>query len=151
MVVLLDASPLGLVTNPNESAETLQCSRWLESLLSNGIRVLVPEISDYEVRRELLRADKFRGLQRLDALKTRIGYLPITTQVMLVAANFWAQARKRGRPTAGEDDIDCDMILAAQAAGLSARGEHAVIATANVRHLSLFADARHWRDISPER
>jgi hypothetical protein len=30
--------------------------------LSAGVPVLVPEISDYEVRRELLRAGKSRGL-----------------------------------------------------------------------------------------
>ncbi|MEX2261699.1 MAG: hypothetical protein WD696_07095 [Bryobacteraceae bacterium] len=44
---------------------------------------MIPEIADYEVRRELLRAGKEKGLGRLDAL-------PITTPVMLKAAEFWA-------------------------------------------------------------
>jgi hypothetical protein len=53
----------------------------------------VPEIADYEVRRELLRANKVRGIARLDLLKNSIGYLPLTTPIMLKAAELWAQAR----------------------------------------------------------
>lgn len=93
IVVLLDSGPLGLVTNPSGSLEALQCKQWLQLLLSKGYRVLVPEIADYEVRRELLRANKVKGIQRLDSLKAAIGYLPLTTEVMLKAAEFWAQAR----------------------------------------------------------
>jgi hypothetical protein len=55
--------------------------------------VIVPEIADYEVRRELLRAKKERGLARLDALASRLKYLPITTAAMRQAAVFWAEAR----------------------------------------------------------
>jgi len=47
----------------------------------------VPEIADYEVRRELLRADKLHGIDRLNLVKTT-AYLPITTAVMLKAAEF---------------------------------------------------------------
>ena len=116
-------------------------------MLSKGARVLVPEIADYEVRRELLRADKTRGIERLDALEARIGYLPITTAVMLRAAEFWAAARKRGRPTATDAALDGDVILAAQAALASAGEDRAVIATTNIGHLALFADARRRQDI----
>jgi hypothetical protein len=31
LVVLLDAGPLGLITNPRGSSETYQCNLWLES------------------------------------------------------------------------------------------------------------------------
>src|SRR5688500_7376958 len=40
---------------------------------------------------------------------------------MRQAALFWAQARQRGQPTAGDNSIDADVILAAQAATLSRR------------------------------
>jgi hypothetical protein len=39
------------------------------------------------------------------------------------------------------------MILAAQAPILAGDGKQVVIAATNVRHLSLFADARVWREI----
>ncbi len=148
--VLLDAGPLGLVTNPRGSGDADQCNRWLESLLAAGIDVWIPEIADYEVRRELLRADTDQGLARLDALQHVLGYLPITTATMRQAAIFWAQARKRGRPTADDKALDGDVILAAQAV-LAAGGEHeSMIATTNVAHLSLFTQARLWHEIAPD-
>lgn len=147
MVVLLDAGPLGLVTNPQPSPERLACNEWLRNRVREGTRVLVPEIADYEIRRELLRANKRRGLERLDALAAAIGYLPLTTATMRRAAEFWATARRRGRPTASDAAIDSDVILAAQADLLTVAGNDVIVATTNVGHLGLFVDARHWRDI----
>src|SRR5579859_7623940 len=79
--VLLDAGPLGLVTGPRSSATTAACQAWLEGLLSEGVQVRVADIADYEVRRELLRARKTRGIARLDALRARVGHLEVTTEV----------------------------------------------------------------------
>ncbi len=67
-VVLLDSGPLGLVTNPRLSPQGVACAEWLQSLMAERARVVVPEIADYEVRRELLRANKTEGVARLDAL-----------------------------------------------------------------------------------
>ena len=147
VIVLLDAGPLGMVTNPKSSPENEECKNWLAALVYKGIQVIIPEIADYEVRRELLRADKVRGLARLDALKGMLVYAPITTPVMLKAAEFWAAARKAGRQSAGDAGLDADMILAAQAADLHRNGNDAFIATTNVRHLGLFVSARSWREI----
>ena len=96
---------------------------------------------------ELVRAGKDRGLGRLDALKGMLGYAPITTPVMLKAAEFWATARKTGRQSADDASLDADMILAAQAAAFVRDDDEAVIATTNVRHLALFAPARIWHDV----
>ena len=117
-VVFLDAGPIGLVTNPNLSPESTLCTRWLQTLITSNIRVIIPEIADYEVRRELLRANKVRGIARLDELANSLEYLPITTAAMRQAAMFWAQARQQGQPTAADKTIDSDMILAAQATTL---------------------------------
>ncbi|MHC5933764.1 PIN domain-containing protein [Nostoc sp.] len=114
-VILLDARPIGLVTNPKLSAESLACTQWLQLLVSSGSRVIIPEIADYEVRRELLRANKVKGIARLDELSQLLEYLPITTTAMRQAALFWAQARQQGQPTAGDKTIDGDIILVAQA------------------------------------
>ncbi len=143
-IVLLDASPLGMISNPSATPANLECYNWMESLVMSGCRVIVPEIADYEVRRELLRAGKTRGLARLDLLKNTLDYLPLTTAVMLKAAELWAQARNQGTPTADAKALDCDVILAAQALA-----ENGIVATENVGHLSLFVEAKDWRDILP--
>jgi hypothetical protein len=67
---------------------------------------------------------------------------------MLQAAEFWAEARRQGRPTAPDLALDADVILAAQAAVIE-RGEEdeVVIATTNADHLSRFVDARHREEI----
>ncbi len=143
-IVLLDASPLGMISNPSATPVNLECYNWMESLIMSGCRVIVPEIADYEVRRELLRAGKTRGLARLDLLKNTLDYLPLTTAVMLKAAELWAQARNQGTPTADAKALDCDVILAAQALT-----ENGIVATENVGHLSLFVEAKDWRDILP--
>lgn len=145
-VVFLDAGLIGLVTNPKLSPESTLCTRWLQTLITSNIRVIIPEIADYEVRRELLRANKVRGIARLDELANSLEYLPITTAAMRQAAMFWAQARQQGQPTAGDKTIDSDMILAAQATTLDV--VDVVIATTNVGHLSRFAPADLWRNIN---
>lgn len=144
--VLLDAGPLGFVTNPKPSLQNTACAQWLQSLLGAGVRVIVPEIADYEVRRELLRANKTNGLRQLDALDGFLEYLPLSTAKMRQAALFWAQARQQGQPTAGDRAIDCDVIRAAQAATLGI--SDVVIATTNVRHLARFLPAELWPDVT---
>lgn len=144
-VVFLDAGPLGLVSNPRQSQKSTACAQWLQALLMVGERVILPEIADYEVRRELLRAKKHKGLAKLDALAGVLEYLPISTAAMRQAAEFWAQARQQGQPTAGDKMLDADMILAAQA--MTCGAADVVIATTNVGHLGRFAPADLWHRI----
>lgn len=145
-IVLLDSGPLGMVTTPKAKSPLYQeCKVWFNSLEPKGYTVMLPEIADYEVRRELLRANKLMGIQRLDELKAILTYRPITTEVMLKAAEFWAEVRNRGRPTANPEALDGDVILAAQATLVADEGNEVIIATTNVKHLSEFVDAREWR------
>ena len=144
-VILLDSGPIGLVTNPKLSTEGVACANWLQSMIVAGCRVIIPEIIDYEIRRELLRANKVNGLGRLEQLITLGEYLPITTAVMRQAELLWAQARQQGQPTAGDKTIDADVILAAQAMALAV--SDVVIATTNVGHLSRFVKADLWQNI----
>ncbi|WP_338076332.1 nuclease [Chlorogloeopsis fritschii] len=115
-------------------------------MISGDHRIIVPEIADYEVRRELLRANRVKGIARLDTLIEFLEYLPITTATMRQAAIFWAQARQQGKPTADDKAIDGDMILAAQAVTLCV--SNVVIATTNVGHLSRFVPADLWQNIA---
>jgi predicted nucleic acid-binding protein len=146
-VVLLDSGPIGLITNPNRSPASIACTNWIQTISVVGIRVIIPEIADYEVRRELLRSNKVKGIKRLDELIDLVEYLPISTAAMRQAAIFWAQARQQGQPTAGDKTIDGDMILAAQAMALNV--SDVIIATTNVGHLSRFVRADLWQNITP--
>ena len=145
--VLLDSGPLGLLTVARARPETQECTRWLAGLLARETKVVLPEIADYEVRRELLRLASGNGISQLDQLQGVLLYVPITTEAMRYAARLWAEVRRRGRPTADPHALDADVILAAQALTLATQADDVVIATTNVRHLALFADARPWRAI----
>jgi predicted nucleic acid-binding protein len=147
-LVLLDSGPLGLVTNPRGTPAAIRCNEWLGGLLSSGVRVMVPAIADYEVRRELLRADKKKGIERLDALAETIGYLPIHDDALKLAAVLWARARSGGYPTAAAPALDGDVILAAQALVAEAEGANVMIATDNPGHLSRFVAADTWEMIT---
>jgi hypothetical protein len=62
-IVLLDSGPLGMVTTPKAKSPIYQeCKLWFKSLESKGYTVMLPEIADYEVRRELLRSNKLAGI-----------------------------------------------------------------------------------------
>ena len=146
-VIVLDSAPVGLITNPKATPIALRCQQWFTTLIDRGYEVVLPEIIDYEIRRELLRAKKNTGIARLDRLKLDIIYLPITTKVMLKASELWAEARQKGKPTADDKALDGDVILAAQAILLEDYGHQVIVATSNIKHLSLFVDAREWESI----
>jgi len=140
--IMLDSGPLGRIAHPRPNPEITE---WLINLLNAGVEVIIPEIADYEVRRSLLLSELTKSIFRLDEFKQILTYFPITTKIMLKAAELWAEARKLGKPTADIHALDGDVILSAQALQVNA-----VVATENVGHLSLFVDARKWNEISVE-
>ena len=144
-IVLLDSGPVGLLTRRTGIPASDECRRWQRGLLAQGTRVVLPEIVDYEVSRELVRLNNVTGLARLDHLAVTLTYLPITTAAMKQAAQLWAMARRQGQPTADPEALDGDVILAAQATMLDA--PDVVVATSNVGHLSQFVTAKAWQDI----
>jgi predicted nucleic acid-binding protein len=136
-----------MVSNPKAKPPYLACQLWLASLLQNNETVILPEIADYEIRRELIRAGKTAGIRKLNQLKSLLIYCPISTETMLLAAELWAQSRQAGKPTADPKALDGDVILAAQAKLLEFGGNQVIIATTNVGHLSQFVDAREWQQV----
>lgn len=146
-IIILDTGVLGMLVHPTETGEPRECKTWLKQLVLRGASVAVPEIADYELRRELLRMKSPESVKRLDELNARLRYVPLTTEAMLKAAELWAAARSAGRPTADDKALDGDAILAAQSVLLSQAGNEVIVATTNVGHLSRFVDARSWRDI----
>ncbi len=147
MIILLDTGVLGLVTHPAASGEATACQAWMTGLLERGVDFAIPEIADYELRRELIRAGKPKSVARLDTLAYAITYFALSTETMRKAAELWAQVRARGKPTASDEALDADAILGAQAQIQSKLGRHVIIATTNVGHLKQFGDARRWPEI----
>jgi predicted nucleic acid-binding protein len=115
MILVLDSAPLGLLTQRVGVPAADGCRAWLAGHADLGNRVIVPEIVEYELRRELLRADKTRSLTRLDRLiaDPQISHLLLNTAALRLAAELWAQLRKAGVPTADPHALDIDVILAA--------------------------------------
>lgn len=146
-IVVLDSTPLGLLANPHGGLENTRCGAWFLRLKTTGETVIIPEIADYEVRRELKRIGATAGLLRLDALQNQATYVALTTAAMRRAADLWAAVRQCGRVTADPHALDGDVILAAQASFLGDPDLPVVIATGNVKHLILFGDARLWQDV----
>ncbi|MGD9856100.1 MAG: type II toxin-antitoxin system VapC family toxin [Planctomycetaceae bacterium] len=144
--VVLDTGLLGLLTHPRNTVESGKCKSWLRALLAAGLDVVVPEVADYELRRELLRAHSRQGLENLDDLNRVLKYLPVTTSAMREAAECWAAARQQGRPAAHDLDIDGDMILAGQMKAMAL--DDVLVATTNVKHFTPFGDARIWASIT---
>jgi hypothetical protein len=108
--------------------------------MARGVEVVVPEVADYEVRRELTRTNALGSLHRLDDLVATGGlsYLPVTTGAWRQAALLWADARQ----------LDADVILAACAAMIGQPGDQVIVATANVGHLARYCDAQLWTTIT---
>jgi predicted nucleic acid-binding protein len=115
--LVLDSGPLGLLTHPQRSVEVISLTDQLSRWLLKDARVLVPAIVYYELKRELLRARKAQGIERLDAFIAAAPgrYLPLSDQALRLGAELWAQSRQSGRPTSNPGDLDIDVLIAAQA------------------------------------
>ena len=127
MNLLLDTGILGQLCHPaNQTNRPVM--DWVDAILDvdTDDRIFLPEVCDYEIRRELLRlcrkAPKYRAsINRLDELCDLLEYLPFDTATMRKASEFWADVRAQGRTTAPDAALDGDVILAAQAYLVEAR------------------------------
>ena len=97
-LVVLDTGPLGLILTRGAGPAMTNAANGSTTWRPPAWRVFVPEIADYEVRRELLRVGATAGLRRLDQVKATLDYAALTTAVILRAAELWAAARRAGRP-----------------------------------------------------
>ena len=62
--LILDSGPLGLLTHPQRNAEVVAITEWLSQCLLRGHQIVIPAIVYYELKRELLRANKTLGPAR---------------------------------------------------------------------------------------
>ncbi len=148
--IFLDTSPLGVVTKRKGIADAGDCRAWIADCRRAGCHIVVPAVARYKVARELLRLNNMTGLARLDAFCGIPGcYLPISDSALRLAAELWAQSRGRGTSTADPKELDCDVLICAQALDMGIASSDLVIATMNVGHLAQFVTAKLWTDIRP--
>jgi predicted nucleic acid-binding protein len=147
--ILLDSYPLGLLATPVRSSATIPVANWTADCVAAGHEIYIPEVIDYELRRELLRAQKTSSITELNNLRATLNFLPINSAVMLRAADIWATARHGGFSTGDPKKLDIDAILAAQALNLGIPAGNLIVATSNVRHISRFVPADLWSNIKP--
>ncbi len=152
-LIMLDSFPLGLASQRQSKPDAKACWTWAANCSINGIDVCISEIADYEVRRELMRSESNKGIERLDALKDTLRYVPLTTVAINRAAALWAKARNEGTSTADPHALDGDVIVAAQALmeaeAMSLQPDEFVIATINMWHIARYGNAALWQDITP--
>ena len=138
MRLLLDTAVVGEICHPRKYDDV---RAWFARAAA-AHEMLLSEVADYELRRELLRIDPRRSLDRLDELTREIRYIPVTTATWRAAARLWALQRKAGRVTAAEGGLDGDVLIAAQALA-----EDAVIVTPNTRHFDSMVRAVTWQEV----
>jgi predicted nucleic acid-binding protein len=136
--LLLDTAVLGEVCHPRKYADV---RAWLARAVAHH-DVLISEVADYELRRELLRIGSHRSLDRLDELTRELTYIPMATSTWRAAAKLWATLRRVGTVTAAPGALDGDVLIAAQALA-----EGASVVTPNLRHFEKIVPALAWRDV----
>lgn len=151
LTVILDSGPLGLLTNPKRTPDAIAATQWAIAMRRAGHRFIVPAIADYEIRRELERAGKTKGLAALDAWNKAAPdrYLALTDSALRLGSKLWAQARKSGTATADPKALDGDVLIAAQALDMGLPATDYIIATVNVGHLAIFVPADLWSNMKP--
>ncbi|WP_435008802.1 type II toxin-antitoxin system VapC family toxin [Tundrisphaera lichenicola] len=149
-IVILDTGVVGLLCCQPKTKDFAECYDWMYGMVALGTSVMVPDVVDYEIRRELIRLSAMAKLRRLGILKASINPAEVTPAAWAKAADFWAIVRRKGIPTAGAEALDCDSLLAGFAATIGKRRDKVTIATTNAKHLNRFPgiDARNWREIT---
>jgi toxin FitB len=150
--LLLDSNILSRIVRPDIDENQPFISAVYALLRDERFELFVPEIIDYEMRRKLLHLGRHRHQGRRWALEAlvildkmvAVGYLPLTTNAMRLAADIWAQTRADGQSRASEENLDVDVILAAQA-----RHAGGYVVTMNERHFRKIADIFDWRPYLP--
>ncbi len=141
--LLLDSNILAKILRPDLEENKSVAEAILRLQEDPLFRVCIPEIVDYELRRKLLHLGHRRhqarkwareALSDLDELIS-LGYVPLTTETMRLAAKIWAETRAAGQLRGSEEDLDVDVILAAQA---RLSGGHVI--TTNEKHFRNIVD-----------
>jgi predicted nucleic acid-binding protein len=143
-IFIFDSDPAGLASHEPGNPERGYLRHWMIKETTANAIIVIPAIVDYEVRRSLILAEAWDGVGRLDALYEDydVRYLPITKDAMKRAAELWAKARREHRPTAGDQALDGDVILSAQAMEYCSDVDDWQVITENVEHIARYVGDR---------
>jgi predicted nucleic acid-binding protein len=137
---MLDTGVLGAICHPRRYAEV---KLWFRGVVGvGGHDVFLPEVADFELRRELLRLGSTASLRELDRLPSEVAYVPIDTAMMRDAAALWAALWNAGQPVGSADALGADVLLAAQA-----RAVGATMVTDNPGHLGRMVSVIGWEEV----
>lgn len=131
-VVLLDSGPLGEIISPKPKG---YIKDWLSFIKQNKISLRVPEIIDYEIRRNLILSNLGKSERRLNQYRNRKEFIHLNSEILICACEIWAELRRIGQPTASKERLDIDVLLIAQAISQTDSFEEVIIVTTNVKHL----------------
>ena len=156
MIVFLDSNILGLLCNTSDPHEAKDCIDWFYTQCTRGVSFVTSDVCVYEVRRGLLKASigltkPVSGLSGLANIKADglIEFSLVSTEVLNLAAEIWANAAADGRTTRDDKNIDVDIIISAHYQVLvdAHPGQRVIVATKNLKHISRFCEAANWQDI----
>jgi hypothetical protein len=136
------ASPRGLGANPRRAQPRGAGAHGVQAWGARARRGSVPEIAAAAGRRELLRAQRGKGLARRAGRTKLLEARPRTPAARRPAAVLGAQARQQGQPTVEAQALDGEGMLATQARPLG--GTNVGSATTQGGHLSRCAPAAVW-------
>lgn len=134
-VVVFDSKPLGEICNPIKRVQTKKLTNFIRE---QNLAIRVAEITDYELRRELTLQQFNKGLNNLNKFRQKQQIIPIDSESLITATQLWAEIRKTGQATADNKNIDCDVIMVAQALQLSEQFQQIIILTIDVKDLFRF-------------
>lgn len=143
---LLDSNIISKLIHPKHP-NNKDIGEWFISFVNkNGQEIYLSQIVAYEIRRGLLvkklKDSACKSLERYEQFANHLTFLPINTRTFRIAEKLWAEARINGYPTAGDNSLDCDVLIAAQAIEISAS-----IITENIKHLKNYVPTHHWKEL----
>lgn len=136
-LILLDSAPLGYLCNPRNIEKTRFFKNKLKDL---EVILYLPEIIDYELRRNLELEGFSKSINLLDQFRQRHQILWLESDDFLKAAELWSWCRKEGYATTENKGIDIDVILVSQALSQLRNFYKVIILTADIGDLSIFCE-----------
>lgn len=100
----------------------------------------LPEIIDYELRRNLELEGLGKSINLLNQFRSRDQIIYLESEHLVRAAELWAWCRKKGLTTTENKGVDIDVILISQTESLKEFFDEVIILTIDVGDLAVFRD-----------